>query len=110
MYIELDELQLDVLNRLASGQTRTRIANELSLSEADVKSIELDIRARLDAKTAEHMVSRAWQFGLFTRALCLVLALVCTLQMFTPTPARLPSRTRTNIVRVLRLKKRDSVA
>ncbi|MCE2597171.1 hypothetical protein K6Y31_20565 [Motilimonas cestriensis] len=67
--------QKRVLNDTAHGQSTAKIAQNINATQADVRSIQLDIQARLDAKNTAHMIHRAWQVGLLgTKALCLLLA------------------------------------
>ncbi|EKH9212940.1 hypothetical protein PAQ92_004730 [Vibrio parahaemolyticus] len=103
---QLDEEQLAVLASYANGLDYFDICQALELSPAELKTIELDIRARLDANTTPHMISRAWQLGVLTsRALCLVLVLVTSFHALDPnmnrvrTPMR-NTRNPTTIARV----------
>ncbi|TNY96433.1 hypothetical protein [Vibrio parahaemolyticus] len=103
---QLDEEQLAVLASYANGLDDFDICQALELSQAELKTIELDIRARLDANTTPHMISRAWQLGvLASRALCLVLVLVTSFHALDPnmnrvrTPMR-NTRNPTTIARV----------
>ncbi|HDY8168890.1 TPA: hypothetical protein RQK98_004219 [Vibrio vulnificus] len=103
---QLDEEQLAVLASYANGLDDFDICQALELSPAELKTIELDIRARLNANTTPHMISRAWQLGvLASRALCLVLVLVTSFHALDPnmnrvrTPMR-NTRNPTTIARV----------
>ena len=95
----LDDEQLAVLAGYANGLDEFDICQSLELSPAELKTLELDIRAQLDAHTTPHMVSRAWQLGvLASRALCLALVLVTSFHALDPnmTRVRTPIRNTRN--------------
>ncbi|KYO58432.1 hypothetical protein [Vibrio parahaemolyticus] len=76
----LDSDQLAVLQQYANGLDGFDICQALELTPAELKSLELDIQARLDAKTTPHMVSRAWQLGILaSRFMCAALLIVTSL-------------------------------
>ncbi len=103
----LDDEQLAVLAGYANGLDDFDICQSLELSPAELKTLELDIRAQLDAHTTPHMISRAWQLGvLASRALCLVLALITSFHALDPnmTRVRTPMRNTRNPTTIARVR------
>ncbi|MFQ2796846.1 hypothetical protein ACK3ZJ_19640 [Aeromonas caviae] len=75
----LTATELDILLLHGEGECQGRIMAASGLSQAELHMAEKSIRAKLGAKTATHMISRAFQLGILaSRALCLVLALAST--------------------------------
>ncbi len=103
----LDEEQLAVLASYAEGLDEFDICQALELSPAELKTIELDVRAQLDAHTTPHMISRAWQLGILAcRALCLVLVLITSVHALDPsmTRVRTPIRNTRNPTTIARVR------
>ncbi|EPN8226532.1 hypothetical protein [Vibrio sp. Vb0304] len=103
----LDEEQLAVLEGYANGLDEFDIRQVLELTPAELKTIELDVRARLNANTTPHMISRAWQLGvLASRALCLVLVMVTSFHALDPdmTRVRTPMRNTRNPTTIARVR------
>ncbi|EIU6870703.1 hypothetical protein L5169_004840 [Vibrio parahaemolyticus] len=103
----LDEEQLAVLEGYANGLDEFDIRQVLELTPAELKTIELDVRARLNANTTPHMISRAWQLGvLASRALCLVLVMVTSFHALDPdmTRVRTPMRNTRNPTTISRVR------
>lgn len=103
----LDEEQLAVLASYAEGLDEFDICQALELSPAELKTIELDVRARLDAHTTPHMISRAWQLGILAcRALCLALVLITSIHALDPsmTRVRTPIRNTRNPTTIARVR------
>lgn len=75
----LTERELGILLLHGEGETQARIMALSGLDQAGLHMTEKSIRAKLGARTATHMISRAFQLGILaSRALCLVLALAAT--------------------------------
>lgn len=71
----LDIEQQQILLDYASGKDASAIGHGLCITPQELRMLELDTRAALNAKTTPHMISRAWQLGILsTKCLCLVLA------------------------------------
>ncbi|EGQ7740945.1 hypothetical protein CS268_RS23395 [Vibrio parahaemolyticus] len=103
----LDEEQLAMLEGYANGLDEFDIRQVLELTPAELKTIELDVRARLNANTTPHMISRAWQLGvLASRALCLVLVMVTSFHALDPdmTRVRTPMRNTRNPTTIARVR------
>ena len=104
-HLRLDEEQLAILSGYANGLDEFDLCEQLDVSPAELKTIELDTRARLDANTTPHMISRAWQLGILNHVICFVLLFVTSIQALDPSMVRVktPSRNTRNpdtIVRV----------
>ncbi|WP_372830551.1 hypothetical protein [Pontibacterium sp.] len=95
----LTDTELTVLVGLADGQTPGQIKQALHTADANqLHSLEQRIRAKLGARTKSHMISRAFILGVLApRALCFMLAIICTAQSADSDMLRLrsPQRTRT---------------
>lgn len=77
--IDTDVLTLDesaLLLAYANGHSAAHIARQLECSQAELRTIELDARAKLGAKTGPHLLSRAWQLGILRNSLCVLLAVL----------------------------------
>lgn len=73
--------ELRVLVGLADGETPNTIAGAINADKAAIRYIESSIKAKLGAKTHPHMIARGFTLGvLFPRALCILLAIICTAQ------------------------------
>lgn len=70
----LDQQQM--LLGYANGKSSHTLAREIGCSGSELRTIELDARARLQAKTTAHMMSRAWELGVLRRALCVMLMML----------------------------------
>lgn len=71
--------ELRVLVGLADGENPNTIADAISADKVAVRYIEASIKAKLGAKTHPHMIARGFTLGvLFPRALCVLLAFLCT--------------------------------
>ena len=74
----LNDTELRVLVGLADGETPNTIGTLIGLDGNSFRLIERNIKAKLGAKTAPHMMSRAFTLGvLIPRALCLMLSVLC---------------------------------
>ena len=72
----LTESELAILLLHGEGETSCYIQQASGLDQASLHMAEKGIRAKLDAKTQTHMISRAFQLGvLASRTLCLLLAI-----------------------------------
>jgi len=72
----LTDAECRVLFGLAEGETPTDIKNALQCDTMSLRNIEIRLMDKLGAKTKTHIVSRGFVLGvLFSRALCLMLAL-----------------------------------
>jgi DNA-binding CsgD family transcriptional regulator len=73
--------ELRVLVGLADGETPNTIAAAINADKAAIRYLEASIKAKLGAKTHPHMIARGFTLGvLFPRALCLLLAVLCSAQ------------------------------
>lgn len=73
--------ELRVLVGLADGETPNTIAAAINSDKVAIRYIEASIKAKLGAKTHPHMIARGFTLGvLFPRALCVLLAIICTAQ------------------------------
>lgn len=73
----LTQDELLVLTGLANGDSPNKIGADLKVDTLTVRHIELSIKAKLGAKTHPHMIARGFTLGvLFSRALCLFLAVI----------------------------------
>lgn len=63
----LTDRQLDVLKRIADGQSWARIGSDLGITLGGVGSINKQILAKLGAASAAHAVHLAYQAGIFRR-------------------------------------------
>lgn len=74
---KLTDAERRVLFGLAEGETPTEIKNAIKCDTMSLRNIEIRLMDKLGAKTKTHIVSRGFVLGvLFSRALCLILALV----------------------------------
>lgn len=64
---ELTARQLDVLKRIADGQSWARIGSDLGITLGGVGSINKQILAKLGAASAAHAVHLAYQQGILRR-------------------------------------------
>ncbi|HCG9411640.1 TPA: helix-turn-helix transcriptional regulator [Vibrio parahaemolyticus] len=72
----LTDAERRVFLGLAEGETPTEIKNALKCDTMSLRNLEIRLMGKLGAKTKTHIVSRAFVLGLlFSRALCLMLAL-----------------------------------
>lgn len=73
----LTQDELLVLTGLANGDSPNKIGATLQVDTSTMRHIEASIKAKLGAKTHPHMIARGFTLGvLFSRALCLFLAIV----------------------------------
>ncbi len=72
----LNQDEQALLMGYAHGQSAERIASNIDCSRADLRTIELNARAKLGAKNSGHLMSRAWELGIFKNTLCLLLAVL----------------------------------
>ena len=73
----LTQDELLVLTGLANGDSPNKIGANLKVDTLTVRHIESSIKAKLGAKTHPHMIARGFTLGvLFSRALCLFLAVI----------------------------------
>lgn len=102
----LSDLELDVLVAMANGNPINAIQSATQTDSASLRLIEMQVRAKLGAKTPAHMVARGFILGvLLPRALCALLATSCAVandhnsnRNRTPTRSRAP----TSLTRVTR--------
>lgn len=75
----LSPLELGVLVAMANGNSQRDIQEATQTDSATLRMIELQVRAKLGAKTPGHMVARGFTLGvLIPRALCMLLSILCT--------------------------------
>ncbi|MEH6353838.1 helix-turn-helix transcriptional regulator [Pseudomonas sp. 3JA] len=73
----LTQEELFVLTGLANGENPSSIGARLQIDSSTIRHIETSIKAKLGAKTHPHMIARGFTLGvLFSRALCLFLAVI----------------------------------
>lgn len=73
----LTQDELLVLTSLANGDSPNKIGACLKVDTPTLRHIESSIKAKLGAKTHPHMIARGFTLGvLFSRALCLFLAVI----------------------------------
>lgn len=102
----LSELELDVLVAMANGNPLNTIQTATQTDSATLRMVEMQVRAKLGAKTPGHMIARGFILGvLLPRALCALLATSCAVandhnsnRHRTPTRSRIP----TSLTRVTR--------
>jgi hypothetical protein len=95
----LSELELDVLVAMANGNPLNAIQTATHTDSATLRMVEMQVRAKLGAKTPGHMVARGFILGvLLPRALCALLATSCAVandhnsnRNRTPTRSRIPA-------------------
>jgi hypothetical protein len=95
----LSELELDVLVAMANGNPLNAIQTATHTDSATLRMVEMQVRAKLGAKTPGHMVARGFILGvLLPRALCALLATSCAVandhhsnRNRTPTRSRIPT-------------------
>lgn len=76
----LSALELDVLVAMANGNSMNAIQAATGTDSATMRMIELQVRAKLGAKTPGHMIARGFILGvLLPRALCALIATSCAL-------------------------------
>lgn len=86
-----------VLTGLANGNDVFDLCQQLGMSGAEMNTIERDIRAKLNANTTPHMISRAWQLGvLITRVLCLALVMITSVNTIDPDMSRVRNSNNNN--------------
>lgn len=74
----LSDLELGVLVAMANGNALNAIQSATQTDSATLRMVELQVRAKLGAKTPAHMVARGFVLGvLLPRALCALLATSC---------------------------------
>lgn len=77
----LTPCEMVVLVGLANGNSPNDIGTALQADTLTIRSIESSIKAKLGAKTHPHMIARGFTLGvLFSRALCIFLALVSAVE------------------------------
>ncbi len=81
---ELPPEQQQLLLCYVNGLNNKQIVERLNLSRAELATLDLDLKARLAAKTTPHAISRAWEIGLFSRVLCLALVLLAVQPVIDP--------------------------
>ncbi|MEF1335190.1 helix-turn-helix transcriptional regulator [Vibrio rotiferianus] len=93
-----------VLLGLADGETPTELKIALDADNMSLRHLELNLMAKLGAKTKTHVVSRGFVLGvLVSRALCLVLAFSMATDFDNNwSRIRVRSRTRTEYSRTAR--------
>lgn len=76
----LSDLERAVLVGMANGMTQPEILKATNTDSATLRMIELQVRAKLGAKTPSHMVSRGFVLGvLLPRALCALIVTSCAM-------------------------------
>lgn len=95
-----------VLLGLADGETPTELKVELDADNISLRHLELNLMAKLGAKTKTHIVSRGFVLGvLVSRALCFVLAFSMATDFDNNwSRIRVRTRTRSEITRTVRNK------
>lgn len=99
----LTSTELRALVGLADGHAPSAVAAALKADASTLRRLEASIKAKLGAKTHPHMITRGFVLGvLVPRALCLLLAVLGTLENLdldgmrqrTPKRSRLASQSR----------------
>lgn len=72
----LTQDERDLLLAYANGHSANAIAKQLECSQAELRTIELDARAKLGAKNGPHLLSRAWQLGILRNSLSVLLIIL----------------------------------
>ena len=94
---KLNSDEAAILTGLANGKDVFDLCQQLGMSAAEMNTIERDIRAKLNANTTPHMISRAWQLGvLITRALCLALVMITSVNTIDPELSRVRNSNNNN--------------
>lgn len=74
----LTQLELGVLVAMANGNSQRDIQEATQTDSSTLRTVELQVRAKLGAKTPAHMVARGFTLGvLIPRAFCLLLGALC---------------------------------
>lgn len=74
----LSVLELGVLVAMANGNSQRDIQAATNTDSSTLRMVEMQVRAKLGARTPSHMISRGFALGvLIPRALCLMLSLLC---------------------------------
>lgn len=94
---KLNSDEAAILTGLANGKDVFDLCQQLGMSAAEMNTIERDIRAKLNANTTPHMISRAWQLGvLITRVLCLALVMITSVNTIDPDMSRVRNSNNNN--------------
>lgn len=83
--------ELELLERMANGETDNAICRCMDLNRAELASLQRDACAKLQATTHAHLIARAFQAGVL-RALCLVVLLSAAPSLDQPLRHRNPTR------------------